>query len=89
MDGTPDESNATFFFPEEDDTLGNLVRHKLLLDPEVLFAAYKVPHPLDRTVEVRVQTMGTPVKDTIDAAIDGLVQDLDAFDKAFKEALAC
>ena len=89
MDGTPNESNVTFFFPDEDDTLGNLVRHKLLLDPEVIFAAYKVPHPLKRSVEVRVQTVDTPVKETMAASIDGLVQDLDAFNRAFNEALDC
>jgi DNA-directed RNA polymerase subunit L len=89
MDGTPNEYNVTFFFPDEDDTLGNLVRHKLLLDPRVIFAAYKVPHPLKRSVEVRVQTVETPVKETMAASIDGLVQDLDAFNRAFNEALDC
>ena len=31
----------------EDHTIGNLVRYQLHRDPEVLFAGYKVEHPLE------------------------------------------
>lgn len=43
---------------EEDHTLGNVVRHQLLLDPRVRFAGYKKPHPLEEHVEIKVQTNG-------------------------------
>jgi len=84
-----DETNVTLFFNEEDHTLGNLLRVQLLRDPEVIFAAYKVPHPLTRSVEVRVQTHGTtPVTESMDTALEAIGKDLDIFDKAFEEALA-
>lgn len=40
----------------EDHTLGNALRMELLRNPEVLFAGYKVPHPLDHMLELRIQT---------------------------------
>ena len=82
------ETNVTLLFEQQDDTLGNLLRHQLLLDPEIIFAAYKVPHPLTRSVEIRAQTLGTPVKESVDTALGMLVTDLDAFDKAFNDALS-
>ncbi len=84
---TPDESNVTLLFDKEDHTLGNLLRHELLKDPDVLFAGYKVPHPLFRTVEVRVQTVGVPAQESVDNALNGITNDLDDFEKAFNDAL--
>ncbi len=40
----------------EDHTVGNLVRHQLHRDPEVLFAGYKVPHPLEHKIQFSVKT---------------------------------
>ena len=48
--------NASIFtINKEDHTLGNLIRHQLLKDPNVLFAGYKNPHPLEHKVVIRVQ----------------------------------
>jgi len=41
----------------EDHTLGNILRMELLRNENVLFAGYKVPHPLDHMIELRVQTL--------------------------------
>merc|ERR1711933_314742 len=41
----------------EDHTLGNILRMELLRNEDVLFAGYKVPHPLDHMIELRVQTL--------------------------------
>ena len=41
---------AIFTINKEDHTVGNMVRHQLLKDPNVLFAGYKNPHPMDNTV---------------------------------------
>jgi DNA-directed RNA polymerase II subunit RPB11 len=38
----------------EDHTLGNIVRHQLILDPRVRFAGYKKPHPLEESIEIKV-----------------------------------
>jgi DNA-directed RNA polymerase II subunit RPB11 len=47
---------VTFTIRKEDHTLGNLLRMQLLRDPAVSFAAYKVPHPLEPQIVVKVQT---------------------------------
>ena len=46
---------AIFTLNKEDHTLGNMIRHQLLKDPNVLFAGYKNPHPLEHKVVIRVQ----------------------------------
>ena len=43
------------FFFQEDHTLGNMIRHQLLKDPNVIFAGYKNPHPLEHKIILRVQ----------------------------------
>lgn len=40
----------------EDHTLGNCLRMSLFRDENVLFAGYKVPHPLQNLIELRIQT---------------------------------
>ncbi len=42
-------STSIFTFNKEDHTLGNMLRSRLLqMEPQVIFAGYKVPHPLFR-----------------------------------------
>lgn len=53
-DGNP---VSVFRFNREDHTLGNILRLKLLENEQVLFAGYRVEHPLDRHMNVRVQTV--------------------------------
>lgn len=56
----PDEKvpdAAIFKIWLEDHTLGNILRMELLRNENVLFAGYKVPHPLDHMIELRVQTL--------------------------------
>lgn len=43
-------------FQREDHTLGHLISKQLLRDPAVTFAGYRNPHPLEPTIELRVQT---------------------------------
>ena len=40
---------------QEDHTVGNMIRHQLLKDPNVLFAGYKNPHPLEHRIILRIQ----------------------------------
>lgn len=42
-----------FIFVDEDDTIGNLVQTFLLSDPEIKFAGYLIPHPLNNILIVR------------------------------------
>ncbi|TRM62197.1 DNA-directed RNA polymerase [Schizophyllum amplum] len=44
---------------KQDHTLANMLRAQLLTNTQVLFAGYKVPHPLEPYFELRIQTDGT------------------------------
>ena len=63
------ENNALLKYDGEDDTLGNLLRTYLLNNDDVIFAAYKVPHPLTRSVEVRVQSATIPITDLLQSTV--------------------
>lgn len=59
LEYTPDPKLAncgTFKIEREDHTLGNMLRMKLLENPEVIFVGYKQPHPLWHHILLRVQT---------------------------------
>ncbi|KAJ5180449.1 hypothetical protein N7492_003659 [Penicillium capsulatum] len=75
---------AIFTFHKEDHTLGNLIRARLLKTPNVIFAAYKVPHPLTPNFELRVQTDGViaPRQAVINAS-QALIKDLGILSREF------
>ena len=76
------------FLFQEDHTLGNMIRCQLLKDPNVLFAGYKNPHPLEHKVILRIQTTSdyTP-QDALRNAITDLISELSLFEERFKEAV--
>ncbi|BEJ01381.1 hypothetical protein CcaverHIS631_0600630 [Cutaneotrichosporon cavernicola] len=47
---------ATVIVRAQDHTLGNMLRAQLLLDPTVLFSGYKVAHPLENVITIKIQT---------------------------------
>ncbi|KAL1405504.1 DNA-directed RNA polymerase II core subunit [Vanrija albida] len=47
---------ATVVIRAQDHTLGNMLRAQLLLDPTVMFAGYKLPHPLENVITIKIQT---------------------------------
>ncbi|PBP20869.1 DNA-directed RNA polymerase II [Diplocarpon rosae] len=51
--------SSVFTFNKEDHTLANILRAHLLKDPHVMFAGYKIPHPLFAKFELRIQTDGS------------------------------
>ncbi|KAI5804193.1 DNA-directed RNA polymerase [Peziza echinospora] len=70
-------NTAIFTFNKEDHTLGNLLRATLAKNDDVLFVAYKVPHPLFSMFELRVQTKEhTSPKEVVVAACKGLIGEL-------------
>ncbi|CAH1708076.1 DNA-directed RNA polymerase Rpb11, 13-16kDa subunit, conserved site,DNA-directed RNA polymerase, RBP11- [Cinara cedri] len=79
---------AIFTVNKEDHTLGNMIRNQLLKDPNVLFAGYKQPHPLEHKFELRIQTTSdyTP-QDALTNSITDLLAELSLFEERFKEAL--
>ncbi|GAA5914735.1 DNA-directed RNA polymerase II core subunit RPB11 [Sporobolomyces salmoneus] len=60
---------ATLTINKEDHTLANMLRSQLLLLSYVQFAGYKVPHPLESRVVLKLQTDGsqTPIQAVHDA----------------------
>lgn len=61
---------ATFRIMKEDHTIGNILRHSLLRDERVLFAGYRMPHPLDFSVRVKIKTR--PTSDPVTCIIDAI-----------------
>lgn len=81
--------NACIFtVNKEDHTLGNMIRMQLLKDPKVLFAGYKVPHPLEHKFVLRLQTSSgyTPIE-ALSNAINDLTSEISLLEERFKEAV--
>ena len=79
---------AHFTVMKEDHTLGNLLRAQLLKDPQVIFAGYKVPHPLEHKFNLRVQT--TPdysPQEAFTNAITDLISEVSLLEEKFRSAI--
>ncbi|CUM45366.1 uncharacterized protein AC631_00481 [Debaryomyces fabryi] len=89
---TPDTKvpNAALIKIErEDHTLGNLIRAQLLKDERVLFAAYKVEHPLFANFVLRIQTEDDySPREALRNACSGLIGELDIIKTRFKDEWA-
>ncbi|XP_010004348.1 PREDICTED: DNA-directed RNA polymerase II subunit RPB11-a-like [Chaetura pelagica] len=71
-----------------DDTAGGPAGGQLLKDPQVLFAGYKVPHPLEHKIIIRVQT--TPdysPQEAFTNAITDLISELSLLEERFRVAI--
>jgi len=69
---------------------GRVCGRELLEDKEVLFSGYRVPHPLEPAIQLKVQTKSEdpgPVK-AVDTAIERSVATLDKIGEAFAKAKA-
>eukprot|EP00406_Dinophysis_acuminata_P061079 CAMPEP_0179293436 /NCGR_PEP_ID=MMETSP0797-20121207/43372_1 /TAXON_ID=47934 /ORGANISM="Dinophysis acuminata, Strain DAEP01" /LENGTH=115 /DNA_ID=CAMNT_0021002583 /DNA_START=40 /DNA_END=387 /DNA_ORIENTATION=+ len=84
-----DPTVATYQFRGEDHTLGNAMRNMLMKDPDVEFAGYSVPHPLQDYMNLRVQThKDTKTADeAVVVALDGLTGVCDHILKTYKKAV--
>ena len=89
---TPDTkvpNAATLVIEREDHTLGNILRMQLLEDKEVSFSGYRVQHPLEPAIQVKVQTKSDnpgPVK-AVEDALGHLLKELGSIEKAFRHEL--
>ncbi|KAF5369091.1 hypothetical protein D9758_003073 [Tetrapyrgos nigripes] len=76
---------ATVKIVKQDHTLGNMLRAQLLSMPQVLFAGYKVPHPLHPYFLLKIQTDGTVTPEAIlEQACNKLIGTLSSLDQKFK-----
>jgi DNA-directed RNA polymerase II subunit RPB11 len=80
------ENSGTFTMLQEDHTIGNLLRMQLHADKHVLFAGYRIPHPLETRMLVRVQTTGvkTPVQ-AVEHALEDLRSEVQSMMGQFHE----
>lgn len=81
---------VVFTILKEDHTLANMLRAQLLKDPHVIFAGYKIPHPLEHKVILRVQTTEqdyTPVH-AMENAIKDLIFEMDLLEEHVRKAIA-
>ena len=80
---------ATLVIEREDHTLGNMLRMQLLEDKEVLFGGYRVQHPLEPAIQVKVQTRSENPGPTqaVEQALGTLQKELDTFEKRFRDAI--
>ncbi|CAL4145316.1 unnamed protein product [Meganyctiphanes norvegica] len=78
-----------YIINKEDHTLGNMIRMQLLKDPNVVFAGYKNPHPLEHKVILRIQTSDTSYTphDAFMNAITDLISELSLLEERFREAI--
>lgn len=73
---------ATFALRQEDHTLGNLLRHIIILDKDVEFCGYSQPHPSESKVHLRIQS-----KNPQRAAVDILNEALDVIIELSKHTI--
>ncbi|XP_067932514.1 DNA-directed RNA polymerase II subunit RPB11-a-like [Watersipora subatra] len=80
---------AIFTINKEDHTLGNAITTQLLKDPQVLFAGYKNPHPLEFKIVIRVQTSSAdyPPHEALTNAITDLISEISLLEERFKETV--
>jgi len=79
------QNAASFIVQKEDHTLGNILRMQLLRDKDVLFSAYRMPHPLEHCVVLKIQTThnSTPMK-ALEGSINDLLSECSALEEKFK-----
>ncbi|KAG1673009.1 hypothetical protein FOA52_005939 [Chlamydomonas sp. UWO 241] len=77
---------GTFTIMNEDHTVGNMVRMQLHEDRMVVFAGYRVPHPLETKMLIMVQTTGqkSPIQ-AVDHALDDLRSEIGSIAAAFDD----
>ncbi|KAJ6670964.1 DNA-DIRECTED RNA polymerase II SUBUNIT RPB11 [Salix viminalis] len=77
---------ASFTVEREDHTIGNILRMQLHRDDNVLFAGYKLPHPLKYKIIVRIHTtsQSSPMQ-AYNQAINDLDKELDHLKNAFEK----
>ena len=75
-----------FIIENETHTLGNLIRTELLKNENVLFAAYKIAHPLEKKLSVSVLTDETITpQDAVYVAITDLQETVSVLKEKWNE----
>jgi DNA-directed RNA polymerase II subunit RPB11 len=79
-------NSVTYKIPLEDHTVGDILRIYLLKNSEVKFAGYRVPHPLEDVLEVKVQTSSEDTNKVVKETLKKLQIDLFHLENEFENA---
>eukprot|EP00762_Andalucia_godoyi_P005284 ANDGO_06752.mRNA.1 DNA-directed RNA polymerases I and III subunit RPAC2 len=82
-----EETCATLSIRNEDHTMGNAIRYILMKNPDVEFAGYAIPHPLEAKLHLRVQTYDVPVKTAVQDGLSSLMEISKHIQSAFEDAI--
>jgi len=78
-------NTATFTVQKEDHTLGNVLCCQLQSQLNIMFAGYKMPHPLEHHFVLKVQTDKTTTPlEAVQTNIDKLIGDLSLLEERVK-----
>ena len=84
-------NSATYKIELEDHTIGDLLRIALLKRKDVKFAGYKVPHPLQDILEIKVQTTDENTNEIVQDTLGILQKEIfeleNDFDKMARQKL--
>jgi len=82
------EGATNFTITKEDHTIGNPLRVQLLRDPSVLFAGYRLPHPLETKLQIKIQTKSTSNPQlALTDAISSLKNEFQRLDNVLEDAV--
>ena len=82
-----DETCRTFIFRGETHTLGNALRGVILLNPDVIFCGYSMPHPAEDQMFLRIQTVeGVSAQDALRKGLKELKEVCKVTKDRFEEA---
>jgi DNA-directed RNA polymerase subunit L len=71
------QNEYNFIFAESTHTIGNLLQKELLRDPNVVFASYNCPHPLETKMIVSLITSGKNPREVMTSTFNNLIDKLD------------
>lgn len=81
-------TSAAFRIEDEDHTLGNALRHCVLLNPAVDFCGYAIPHPSEAVLHFRIQTDdSTTAEQALHRGLDDLIAMCQVVEDKFSQAL--
>lgn len=70
------QNENKFIFSDIDPSLGNLIHKNLLKDPNIEFAAYSRPHPLETTLIFHLKTSNKSPREIMISTINLIVSDI-------------
>jgi DNA-directed RNA polymerase subunit L len=77
-------TESNFIFHNSTSTIGKLLQKELLKDPNVTFAGYSCPHPLETKMIVTIITSGRNPREVITNTFNNIITKLDELDDAVK-----